>query len=96
MFYVMLSSKSTLISKSIGGGQPNISQAIIQEHRIPVPPLSEQQAIATYLGSKTTQIDAAIASLELQRDDLNALKQSIISEAVTGKIDVRDWKNGEQ
>ena len=96
MFYVMLSSKSTLISKSIGGGQPNISQAIIQEHRIPVPPLSEQQAIATYLCSKTAKIDAAIASLELQRDDLNALKQSIISEAVTGKIDVRDWKNDEQ
>jgi len=23
---------------------------------------------------------------------LNSLKQSIISEAVTGKIDIRDWK----
>lgn len=97
VFYMMLSSKSTLISKSIGGGQSNISQAIIQEHRIPIPPLSEQQAIATYLDYKTSKIDAAIASLESQRDDLNALKQSVISEAVTGKIDVRGWKlNNEQ
>ena len=47
---------------------------------------------ATYLDKKTAQIDSSIASLETQRDDLNALKQSIISEAVTGKIDLRDWK----
>ena len=91
-FYLMQSSKTTLISKSVGGGQPNISQTIIQEHRIPVPPVSEQQTIASHLDSKTSKIDATIASLESQRDDLNALKQSIISEAVTGKIDVRDWK----
>lgn len=91
MFYMMQSSKTTLISKSVGGGQPNISQAIIQEHRIPVPSVDEQHAIASYLDIKTSKIDATIASLESQRDDLNALKQSVISEAVTGKIDVRDW-----
>ena len=45
-----------------------------------------------YLDAKTSKIESAITSLEAQRDDLNALKQSIISEAVTGKIDVRDWK----
>lgn len=91
MFYMMQSSKTTLISKSVGGGQPNISQAIIQDHRIPVPSVDEQHAIASYLDIKTSKIDATIASLESQRDDLNALKQSVISEAVTGKIDVRDW-----
>lgn len=91
-FYVMQASKSSLVSKSIGGGQPNISQSIIKEHKIPVPSLNEQQAIADYLDKKTSQIDSSIASLEAQRDDLNALKQSIISEAVTGKIDLRDWK----
>jgi type I restriction enzyme S subunit len=58
---------------------------------------TEQQAIASYLDYKTSKIDAAIASFESQRDDLNALKQSVISEAVTGKIDVRGWKlNNEQ
>jgi len=97
MFYLMQSSKATLISKSVGGGQPNISQSIIQEHRVPVPPLSEQQAIASYLDAKTAKIETTIKSLEAQLNDLNALKQSVISEAVTGKIDVRDWKpNNEQ
>lgn len=91
-FYVMQTSKMALISKSVGGGQPNVSQAIIKEHKIPVPPLNEQQAIVSYLDSMTSKIDSAIQTLSLQRDELNALKQSIISEAVTGKIDVREWK----
>ena len=91
-FYTVQSSKTALLAKSAGGGQPNISQTIIKEHKIPVPSLDEQFVIADYLDSKTSKIDAAIKSLEVQRDDLNTLKLSIISEAVTGKIDVRDWK----
>ena len=97
MFYMLQASKTILISKSVGGGQPNISQAIIQKHRIPSPSKEEQIFIATYLDKKTLQIDTTISSFETLREDLNALKQSIISEAVTGKIDVRDWKpNNEQ
>ena len=92
VFYTVQSSKTALLAKSAGGGQPNISQTIIKEHKIPIPSLDEQFVIADYLDSKTSKIDTAIKSLEAQRDDLNALKQSIISEAVTGKIDVRDWK----
>lgn len=91
-FYTVQSSKTALLAKSAGGGQPNISQTIIKEHKIPVPSLDEQFVIADYLDSKTSKIDAAIKSLEVQRDDLNTLKLSIISEAVTGKIDIRDWK----
>lgn len=92
VFYTVQSSKTALLAKSAGGGQPNISQTIIKEHKIPIPSLDEQFVIADYLDSKTSKIDTAIKSLEAQRDDLNALKQSFISEAVTGKIDVRDWK----
>lgn len=92
VFYTVQSSKTALLAKSAGGGQPNISQTIIKEHKIPIPSLDEQFVIADYLDSKTSKIDTAIKSLEAQRDDLNTLKQSIISEAVTGKIDVRDWK----
>lgn len=90
IFYTMQSSKNVLISKSVGGGQPNISQSIIKEHIIPFPPLSEQHAIATYLDATTSKIDATITSLEQQRNDLEALRQSVISEAVTGKVDVRE------
>lgn len=78
---------------SVSAAQPGLAVERISELRIPLPPLSEQQAIADYLDKKTSEIDSAISSLEAQRDDLNALKQSIISEAVTGKIDLRDWNS---
>ena len=72
----------------------NIGADKYNELPIVLPSIEEQQSIATYLDTKTAKIDAAIASLEAQKDDLNALKQSVISEAVTGKIDVREWYQG--
>lgn len=75
-----------------GSALRRITISKINEFFLLIPPLSEQQAIATYLDDKTSKIDNSIKVLEVQRDDLNALKQTIISEAVTGKIDVRNWK----
>ena len=92
VFYAFYASKTILINKSYGGGQPNISQALIKEHKLPVPPLSEQQEIADYLDEKTAKIDASIKELKTQIEDLRKYKTSIINEAVTGKIDLRDWK----
>ena len=52
---------------------------------IPLPPLSEQQAIASYLDEKTSQIDSLIA-LKLEKiTELKDYKKSIIYEYVTGK-----------
>lgn len=70
----------------------NLTKEILSDMPVILPPLFEQQSIVTYLETKVSKIDSAISSLEAQRDDLNTLKQSVISEAVTGKIDVRDWK----
>ena len=90
--YFLQASRDYIQSKANSALLAIINQTTTGNLEFLLPHLSEQQAIATYLSSKTTQIDAAIASLESQRDDLNALKQSIISEVVTGKIDVRDWE----
>lgn len=50
-----------------------------------VPPLSEQQAIADYLDKKCAEIDGLKAKLNRKRETLTELRQSIISEVVTGK-----------
>lgn len=50
-----------------------------------VPPLSEQQAIADYLDKKCAEIDELKAKLSKKRETLKELRQSIISEVVTGK-----------
>lgn len=70
---------------------PKINQVELGEILILVPPISEQQQIADYLDEKTAKIDALIKELEAQLSDLTTYKQAVITEAVTGKIDVRDW-----
>lgn len=55
-----------------------------------LPNLFEQQAIAEYLDTYCAKVDATVKELQAQIADLKLYKQSIISEAVTGKIKVID------
>lgn len=52
-----------------------------------LPPLSEQNAIASYLDSVTTQIDVAISQQQKMIELLNERKQIIINNAVTKGLD---------
>ncbi|HQH99436.1 MAG TPA: restriction endonuclease subunit S [Spirochaetota bacterium] len=55
-----------------------------------LPPLPEQQAIVDFIDRETVKIDTLISKIEKQIDLLNEYKQSLITAAVTGKIDVRN------
>ena len=68
-----------------GSAQPKLSQENLQAVKIPVPPLPEQQRIASYLDTKCSEIDSLIALKRQKIESLNAYKKSIIYEAVTGK-----------
>ena len=54
---------------------------------IPVPPLDEQEHIASYLDRKCSQIDAIITRQQEVIEKLKAYKLSVISEAVTKGLD---------
>ena len=49
VWYAVRSCLDQLLSKRVGGAQPNISQGIIRDTIIPVPPLTEQERIVTLL-----------------------------------------------
>ena len=70
---------------------PSMTQSAYENAFIPVPPIAEQQQIAGYLDEKTANIDTLIEELVAQLNDLAIYKQAVINEAVTGKVDVRDW-----
>ena len=74
-----------------GSIMDGLNSSLIKEFVIPIPPIDEQKRIVAYLDTKVSLIDELISSFNAQHSDLNALKQAIISEAVTGKIDLRDW-----
>ena len=69
----------------VGGTIPTISQEKIKNMFIAAPPLPVQQAIATYLDEKTSQIDSLIALKQSKIESLKEYKKSIIYEYVTGK-----------
>lgn len=72
-----------------GGGQDNISMNDILNMVFPYPPLPEQNEIVSYLDEQTQKIDSSIQSEVKKIELLKEYRQSLISEVVTGKIDVR-------
>ena len=68
-----------------GLGKPSIENLLL-----PIPPDSEQRQIAAFLDDKTKQIDELIVTEHRKIELLKEYRQSLISEAVTGKIDVRN------
>lgn len=74
-----------VISNSVGVSYPAINSSQVVNIKIPLPPLTEQTAIAAYLDKKCAAIDRQIAKIEKQIELLKEYKQSVITECVTGK-----------
>lgn len=88
----MFAKKDYIKSIANAATLPILNQNGMKELLILVPPLSEQRAIASYLDAQTTKIDTTLSELKSQIEDLRRYKSSVITEAVTGKVDVRQWK----
>ena len=80
---------------SIASAQPGLSVDRIKQLEIPLPPFDEQQEIGSFIEKKDLDIRQSISELQSQIEDLKAYKSSVIAEAVTGKVDLRDWKPSE-
>lgn len=85
MYYAIKSSNEYLLQQAMGGTQPNISQVIIKNAVIPVPPVDEQKSIADYLDVKCKEMDELIMSKQSALSNLVSYKKSLIYEYVTGK-----------
>jgi len=72
-------------------GWSNITSQILNTIIIPYSGYDEQTAIANFLDQKTAEIDSLISDIQTQIAKLKEYRQSLIYEAVTGKIDVRDF-----
>jgi type I restriction enzyme S subunit len=70
-----------------GVGYPAIGDKDFNAFTVTLPPLPEQQRIATYLAASCAAIDAAVSAKRRQLDTLEALRKSIIQRAVTFGIE---------
>jgi type I restriction enzyme S subunit len=66
----------------------NINYSKLKQYQLPLPPLSEQQAIVSYINDRTTKIDTLISKLQQEIEAIKEYKQRLISDVVTGQIKV--------
>lgn len=76
-------------SDGIRVGQWDLSMPKMKEIPFIVPPLNEQQEIVDYIPKAFAQYDETIKKLSDEIEKLQELKNRIISDTVTGQIDVR-------
>ena len=90
LFYFLMANKVNFIKSAEGGAQPNISKEKIVSTLMPIPPLSEQHRIVSKIEELLPYIER-YGKAETHLTALNttfpeALKKSILQEAVQGKL----------
>lgn len=90
LYYLLKERRDFLVSLSVGGAQPNISQAIIKDLRIPLPLVSVQEEIVAEVESYQKIIDGARQVVEnyKPRIEINPAWEIV----VLGEI--AEFKNG--
>lgn len=73
---------------NMSSAQEAINLLVINNLHVPLPPLSEQRAIADYLDSQSEKIDCIVENINGQLEKLIRLKKSLINECVTGEREV--------
>ena len=67
----------------------NINYEVLSRKIIQIPPLSEQQAIVAYIQQMEERINKAITGIEREIELVKEYKTRLVSDVVTGKVDVR-------
>lgn len=72
----------------------HLSAERVRSLPIDLPPLKEQRRIADFLDAETTRLDALVSSIERQLELLAERRQTLITAAVTGHVDVTTSRPG--
>lgn len=73
-----------------GSAQPKLTQEALMSIKIPVPPITEQNEINYFVQKELNKIDSINSKTQQEIELLKEYKTSLISEVVTGKVDVRE------
>ncbi|MCQ2234288.1 MAG: restriction endonuclease subunit S [Paludibacteraceae bacterium] len=85
-FYWYIKGFERYISNCVGGTTiPHMNRQYIEDIQMLSIPLTEQHLIATYLDRKCSEIDSIVRETEQTIEEYKKLKQSLITEVVTGK-----------
>ncbi|MFG2337361.1 restriction endonuclease subunit S [Streptomyces yangpuensis] len=87
-YYWFRGHKDGVVAQAVGAGQPNLSQELIRQLRIPVPDLARQKQIVERLRVEEVRLRTHTSLLRARDDLLAERRQALITAAVTGQFDV--------
>lgn len=90
--YYLSSIKDIMRNEANSATLAIMNQTVTKDLIFVCPSISEQNSIVEYLKRKNSKISASISELTSQIKDLQDYRSALITEAVTGKIDLREWK----
>lgn len=73
-----------------GMGIPHVNGSYLNNSLFLLPPKSTQQRIASYLDKKCSKIEETIQNQQQVIEKLKTYKQSLITEAITGKVKIQN------
>ncbi|WP_257282764.1 restriction endonuclease subunit S [Endozoicomonas sp. SESOKO1] len=92
--YLLITSdgvRAELSLESKGSTMDNLNTETLGRIRLPIPPLAEQESIIQHEQTIGTKYGELLKQAQQQVGYLQERRTALISAAVTGKIDVRDW-----
>jgi type I restriction enzyme S subunit len=92
LFYWLHSNYNRIRGLASSDQRDGLNLEIVGDIFCPIPSVEEQLVITSHLNNFDIKNDIVIEKLEIAIEKLQIYRQSLISEAVTGKIDVRDWQ----
>ena len=80
------SQRRELIELGKGGAQSNISQEIIRNLELPLPPIEEQREIVAEIDKQFSRLEAGVAGLRRVRANLKRYRAAVLKAACEGKL----------
>ncbi len=96
LFWYLRSIRRRLVDAGKGGTQQNISQTVLKQVPIPLPPLSEQHEIVAVIEKQFSRLDDALRGLRSAQQRLRQYRRSAIATAIgteaTLPVRFPDWR----
>lgn len=93
LYYCLEISIDDFYSKTHGTGIVHITKPVFENHKIPLPPLAEQERIVAKVDALFVQYEAMKKALERIPQLLKNFRQQVLTQAVTGKL-TDQWREG--
>lgn len=91
LFHYLFAQRDEFANAGKGGAQPNISQGLIKDWPLPLPPLGEQRRIAAKLDTTLGAVEACRQRLDGVAEILKRFRQAVLAAATSGEL-TREWR----